>query len=271
MKLLVILFFTVISLYGVMIGTGKKHPDGTFLIANYFINYQADIITDNSKKEIVKDYGLNVNTYIFKPVYYGKEFVFNFSLPYTKITRESTNETKYGLGDISIAAGYFIPNDFGDLVIVSNLLIPSAKYDKSDRTALQLSKNRYEIQEELYFFKPVVTTSIPFLIDAAAYYTYRFNDLDTDQQNGYYYGFDLTLSKIESNSLFYGPAINYKKYNKEGLIVQNEGSEKYQIGFNVLKKLNKSDSITFEYVKDVLVSNTFQGERTMIRYVYFFN
>lgn len=271
MKIIFLALFMPIFLFAVQIGTGKHHPKDTFLIANYYANYRADIITDISKKEIITNYDLESNTYIFKPVYYTENFLFNFSLPYSKISRGYTNETKYGLGDLTLAMGYFIPNSFGDLLLVNNLIIPTAKFDNTNRANLQLSKNRYELQEELYFFKPVVTTKIPFIIDAAVYYTHRFDDEDTKKNNGYYFGIDLTLSKIETANFMYGPAINYKRYNKEGLITQNVGSQKYQIGFNILYKLNKKDSIALEYVKDIHVSNTLKGDRTILRYVYFFS
>lgn len=72
-----------------------------------------------------------------------------------------------GIYNMCAGIGYFIPNDYGDLLFLSTLQLPTGEYDKNKPNgALQVAQNRYEIQEELYFFKAVKDTKIPFLIDA---------------------------------------------------------------------------------------------------------
>lgn len=264
-----------------MIGTGKKQEPGTLLVANYYINFQSDIIRDASQNIAVNNFDWSEETYIFKPVYYTDNFLFQVTIPYRKMSNGSTDESVKGIFDINAGIGYFIPNPFGDLLFLSNVQFPTGKYDKNKPNvsfqglfpvpALQLGTNRYEIQEELHFFKPVLNNTLPFLIDASVFYHHRFQNRDTKAKNGYYMGYELTLSAILSKDFYIGPAVYFKKYNKESSVTPDAGSSKYQIGFDAFYKINDNNSLTFEYVDDYKVKNRAEGERFNIRYVYKFS
>lgn len=260
-----------------MIGSGKKQKAGTLLFTNYYINFQSDIITDASENKVVKNFDWTEETYIFKPVYYTENFLFQITIPYRKVNRGLTTETVSGLYDINAGIGYFIPNPYGDLLLLSNIQFPTGKYDKDKAkvlggtvSGLQLGLNRYEIQEELHFFKPVLTTALPFLIDVSIFYYHRFQNRDTKVKNGYYMGYETTISAILTKDFYLGPAIYYKKYNKESAITPDVGSSKYQIGVDAFYKLNNNSSITFEYVEDYKVKNRAKGNRFNTRYVFKF-
>lgn len=271
-----IIFFNLAN--AVMIGTGSKQKEGTLLLANYYIDFQSDIIKDNSRNAVINNFNWRERTYVFKPVYYTKNFLFHLTIPYRKTQRGFTNEKVEGIYDISAGVGYFIPNSYGDLLWISNIQFPTGDYDKNKSAvlggttpALQLGLNRYELQEELHFFKPVLTTKIPFVIDTSLIYHYRWENRDTKAKNGYYFGAEATVSAILSPNFLIGPSIYYKKYNQEEVITPNVGSSKFQIGFNSLYKINKNNSITFEYVQDEKVRNRAEGKRYSLRYVYKFN
>jgi len=259
-----------------LIGTGKKLPSDTLLISNYYIDFQSDILKDDNEKTLIDDYGWHERTYLFKPVYYKDNFQYSITIPYTKRQRELSEEEIQGILDISIGLGYFIPNNFGDLLLLSSVQFPTAKYEKDKpkvyygtTPALQLGLNRYELKEDLYFFKPVLNTKVPFLIDSTLSYHYRGKDLDTKVKNGYYIGAELTISAILSKNLFMGPAIYYKRYNRDGTYL-NMGSSKFQVGADALYRFNDKNSLCIEYVEDTHVDNRAKGDRWIARYVHIF-
>lgn len=255
----------------VMIGTSKKHKADTLLLANYYINFQSDVIRTNDKDKYTDKFGFQEEIYIFKPVYYTENFLFHLTLPYRKVNQKITHENEMGIYDISAGIGYFIPNDYGDLLFLSTLQLPTGEYDENKPNgALQVAQDRYEIQEELYFFKAVKDTEIPFLIDALLAYHYRGENRDTKVDNGNYIGAEATISAILSPNFFIGPAVYYKKYNKEGLITLNVGSSKYQIGLDALYKFDDKNSLALEYVEDKEVKNRAEGDRFSLRYVVIF-
>lgn len=278
LKISIILMIFINLANAVLIGTAKKHEAGTLLFANYYIDFQSDIIRDNSQNAIIKNFDWREQTYVLKTVYYTDNFVYHLTIPYRKIQRGFTNEEVKGLYDISVGMGYFIPNSYGNLLWLTNVVLPTGRYDKNKPAVLggtipglQLGTNRYELQEELYFFKPVYTTKIPFVFDASLIYHHRWENRDTKTKNGYYFGAETTISAILSPNFLIGPSIYYKKYNEEEVITPNVGSSKFQVGFNTLYKLGKDSSITFEYVQDEKVKNRAEGERFTLRYVYKFD
>lgn len=278
MKIIIVLIILLNLANAVLIGSAKKHEEGTLILANYYIDFQSDIIRNNSQNIVIDNFKWREQTYAFKSVYYTKDFLYHLTIPYRKIKRGFTNEETQGLYEISAGIGYFVPNSYGDLLWLTNVQFPTGKYDKNKPAvlggttpALQLGLNRYELQEELHFFKPIISTKIPFVIDASLIYHYRWENRDTKTKNGYYFGAETTISAILSPNFLIGPSIYYKKYNEEESITQNVGSSKFQIGFNTLYKINKNDSITFEYVQDEKVKNRAEGKRYSFRYVYKFD
>lgn len=271
MRYILIIFCSFYFLEAVMIGTSKKHKADTLLLANHYINFQSDVIRTNTKDKYTDKFGFQEQIYIFKPVYYTENFLFTLSLPYRKVNQKITNENEMGIYDMSAGIGYFIPNDYGDLLFLSTLQLPTGEYDKNKPNgALQVAQNRYELQEELYFFKAVKDTKIPFLIDALLAYHYRGENRDTKVDNGNYIGAEATISAILSPNFFIGPAIYYKRYSKEGLITPDIGSSKYQIGLDALYKFDEKNSLALEYVEDKEVKNRAEGNRFSLRYVFIF-
>ncbi len=271
MRYILIIFCSFYFLEAVMIGTSKKHKADTLLLANHYINFQSDVIRTNTKDKYTDKFGFQEEIYILKPVYYTENFLFILSLPYRKVNQKITNENEMGIYDISAGIGYFIPNDYGDLLFLSTLQLPTGEYDKNKPNgALQVAQDRYEIQEELYFFKAVKDTKIPFLIDALLAYHYRGENRDTKVDNGNYIGAEATISAILSPNFFIGPAIYYKRYTKEGLITPDIGSSKYQIGLDALYKFDEKNSLALEYVEDKEVKNRAEGNRFSLRYVFIF-
>ena len=273
MRYILLIFSIICFSDAVMIGTSKKHKADTLLLANYYINFQSDVIRTNDKDKYTDKFGFQEEIYIFKPVYYTENFLFSLSLPYRKANQKITNEKGKGKGiyDISAGIGYFILNVYGDLLFLSTLQFPTGEYDKNKPNgALQVAQDRYEIQEELYFFKAVRDTKIPFLIDTMLAYHYRGENRDTKVDNGNYIEAEATISAILSPNFFLGPAIYYKKYTKEGLITPNVGSSKYQIGLDALYKFDDKNSLALEYVEDKEVKNRAEGNRFSLRYVFIF-
>jgi len=265
------IFCSFYFLEAVMIGTAKKHKVDTLLLANYYINFQSDVIRTNERDKYTDKFGFQEQIYIFKPIYYTENFLFTLSLPYKKVNQKITNEKGMGTYDISVGIGYFIPNDYGDLLFLSTLQLPTGEYDKNKPNgALQVAQNRYELQEELYFFKALKDTKIPFLIDALLAYHYRGENRATKVDNGNYIGAEATISAILSPNFFIGPAIYYKRYSKDGLITPNIGSSKYQIGLDALYKFDEKNSLALEYVEDKEVKNRAEGNRFSLRYVFIF-
>lgn len=270
-----IIFATFLN--AAMIGTAKKHQAGTLLFTAYSYDFQADIIRDNSSNISTDKFDWREETYILRPVYYTENFLFHLTIPYRKQQRGITQEEVSGLYDMSAGVGYFIPNSFGDLLWVSTIQFPTGEYDENKPKiygvvdALQLGLDRYEIQEELHFFKPLLDTKIPFLFDASFLYHYRFDNLHTKAKNGYFLGLETTISAVLTPNFFIGPALYYKKYNEEEAVTPNVGSSKYQFGFDALYKIDANSSLTFEYVQDINVKNRAQGDRFTFRYVYKFD
>lgn len=276
MRQTLLLIILAIYAQATLIGTGKKLDSDTLLIANYYIDFQSDILKDTNEQTLIDDYDWHEQTYLFKPVYYKDNFQYSITIPYRKIQRGWSDEEVQGIYDISVGLGYFIPNSFGDLLLLSSIQFPTAKYEKDKPTvyygttpALQLGLNRYELQEDLHFFKPVLTTKLPFLIDSTLSYHYRGENLDTKVKNGYYIGAELTISAILSKNFFMGPAIYYKRYNRDGTY-PNIGSSKFQVGADALYKFNDKNSLCIEYVEDTHVDNRAKGERWIARYVFQF-
>lgn len=249
------------SLFAISIGTAKKPPDGFYLL-NYIIDYRADEVTDKNKNTSLDSFGLRVSQYSLRPLFYKDNFVYFATISLVDKEIAYYNSHKQGLGDISLAIGYFLPFDNIDMGPVLQVTLPSGQYDKNSLN--NIGSGTYAIKPEFYVNK----IFSKFMLDAAIKYSIKFENHETGIKDGNEVKIESVLAYMYSKKLMFGPSFTYSKSDDKelnGVKINNSDTMIYKIGADIKYPFNKRVGLLLNVMKDIESKNTVKGTTFMLR------
>ena len=241
-------------------------PEGVYFL-NYTVNANADTFNDKDGNSADNDMDFNLFQNVFRFAYYDKSlfdntFVANIAVPVGKIDLKGDDDS--GLGDITIASGYWIIDDPETKTWMSLGLLtiaPTGGYDKN-KTA-NMGSNVWQIRP----FLDVAKKFGKFQLEGTLRYNMYTKNNDTDVQNGSetlietFFGYDLPNSLI---GLHLNTVLGQDK-KSGGNTVDDSAVTRYQAGISYLYNFGKGRTASLEYFKDLESKNTLDTQIFLMR------
>lgn len=244
---------------------GSRAKEGFYFLTYTYACY-ADETTDKNGKVANKDFGLFSAQEILRLCYYTPDFVATVVVPfgYTKIS--SLDQDSFGLGDLSIGAGYFLPVKQVDILPMLFVKFPTGRYDK-EKTA-NIGSNQYDIAPMIFMHK----TMGSFSIDAAVKYYFRLENNDTDVAPGDELRLEGLIGYNITEKFKSGPAVNWMKSRdrkQDGSRISGSAREKLSLGADCYYRFPWL-SVTLTYLYDIHTENSPKGHFVQLKTVYRF-
>ncbi len=244
---------------------GSRARQGLYFLT-YTYAYFADETTDKSGKAVGKDFGLFSAQEILRLCYYSPEFVATVVVPfgYTKIS--SLDQESFGLGDVSVGAGYFLPFKQVDILPMLFVKFPTGEYSSSK--VANIGSNQYDIAPMVFIHK----TMGKFSIDAAIKYYFRLENNATNTLPGDELRLEALLGYNITEKFKLGPSVNWvvsKNKEQNGSTVSDSAREKLSVGADFYYRFSWL-SVTLTYLYDVYAENSTKGHFLQLKTVYRF-
>lgn len=244
---------------------GARAPKALYFLT-YTSVYTADKITDASGDTKKSDYGLTRVDELLRLCYYSPEFVATVLVPVGYMDVRSANQDSFGLGDILLGTGYFLPVKQVDILPMLFVKFPTGEYDASK--SANIGTNQYDIRPMVFFYKGWGD----FSIDAVAKYFFRLKNRSTDVSPGDEIHLQGLLGYNVTDRFKLGPSINWmisKNKRQYGEEIDNTARETLSVGADVYYRFSKI-GVTATYLYDAHAENTTKGHFFQIKTVYRF-
>jgi hypothetical protein len=244
---------------------GARSPKALYFLT-YTSVYTAEKTTD-SKGDIKKsDYGLTKVDELFRLCYYSPEFVATAIVPVGYMDVRSLKQDSFGLGDINVGAGYFLPVKQVDILPMLFVKFPTGEYNSSK--SVNIGSDQYDIRPMVFLYKALGD----FSIDAVAKYFFRLKSRSTDVSPGDEFHLQGLLGYNVTDRFKFGPSINWmisKNKSQYGAEINDTARETLSVGADVYYRFSKI-GVTASYLYDAHAENTTQGHFFQIKTVYRF-
>lgn len=244
---------------------GSRARQGLYFLT-YTYAYFADDTTDKGGKSISKDLGLFSAQEILRLCYYSPDFVATVVVPfgYTKIS--SLDQESFGLGDVSVGAGYFLPVKQVDILPMLFVKFSTGEYSASK--AANIGSNQYDIAPMVFIHK----TMGKFSIDAVVKYYFRLENNAIDALPGDELHLQGLFGYNVTEKFKVGPSVSWmisKDREQGGATVCGSGREKLSVGADFYYRFSWL-SVTLTYLYDVYAENSTKGHFLQLKTVYRF-
>jgi len=253
------------NVFAVNFYDGSRAKEGFYFLTYTYACYAGET-TDKSGKVTDKDFGLFSAQEILRLCYYSPDFVATVVLPfgYTKIS--SLDQDSFGLGDLSIGAGYFLPVKQVDILPMLFVKFPTGEYDAA-KTA-NIGSNQFDISPMIFLYK----TMGNFSIDTAVKYYFRLKNNDTGVSPGDELRLEGCIGYHITEKFKAGPSVNWMKSRDKklnGTRVSGSAREKLSPGADFYYRFSWL-SVTLTYLYDAYAENTPRGHFVQLKTVYRF-
>jgi hypothetical protein len=260
-----LLILTSHTAYAVNFYDGARAPKALYFLT-YTSVYAAEKTMD-AKGDIKKsDYGLTKVDELLRLCYYAPDFVATALVPAGYMDVRSLEQDSFGLGDINLGTGYFLPVKQVDILPMLFVKLPTGEYDSSK--SVNIGSNQYDIRPMVFLYKALGD----FSIDAVAKYFFRMKNRTTGFSPGDEFHLQGLLGYNLTDRFKFGPSINWmisKNKRQSGAEVNDTARETLSVGADVYYRFSKI-SVTATYLYDAHVENATKGHFFQIKTVYRF-
>jgi len=239
---------------------GIRASRGLYFLS-YSSLYRADRITGPGGHTEISDYGFLRAEQILRLCYYSPDYVFNLLVPFGGSRTDQPNASSYGIGDIWLGTGTFLPFREVDALFMFSAKLPTGKYSVND--SVNFGSNQIDLSPGLFVHKIIAD----FSFDAAVKYYFKLENHDTDTDPGDEVHLQLLLGYEFADGIRAGPALNwiYGK-NKEigGRSVPGSARQLLSAGGEIYFKIS-SWAITLNYLHDAYSENSTRGDYFKIK------
>ncbi len=244
---------------------GSRAKQG-FCFLTYTYAYFADETTNKNGKTSNKDFGLFSAQEMLRLSYYSPDFVATVVVPFGYTNISSLDQDSFGLGDINLGAGYFLPVKQVDILPMLFVKFPSGEYSASK--AANIGSNQYDIAPMIFLHK----TMGKFSVDAAVKYYFRLENNATDVLPGDELHLQGLLGYNITDKFRLGPSINWmisKNKKQNGSEVSGSARERLSMGADFYYRFSWL-SVTLTYLYDVYTENSPKVHFFQLKTVYRF-
>jgi len=244
---------------------GSRARQGLYFLT-YTYGYFADETADQHGKKATRDFGLLNAQEILRLCYYSPDFVATIVVPfgYTKIS--SLDQESFGLGDISVGAGYFLPVKQVDILPMVFIKFPTGEYRASQ--AANIGSNQLDIAPMVFAHKTIGK----FSIDAAVRYYFRFENKATNVVPGDELRLEGLVGYSITEKFRLGPSVTWmisKNREQNGTTISGSARERLSAGADFYYRFSRL-SVTLTYLYDVYAENLPKGHFLQLKAVYRF-
>jgi hypothetical protein len=248
------------------LGAAYKSDPG-YKLKLYSLYYGADTHTNKDGKPDVNDLGLRKYGVSIGNSYQAGDFQFDVIIPVSKIEVDKLKKQDSGLGDILVAAGWFLPVEWANIMPAVGVKIPTGNFDRFH--LVNNGDGQTDLLAGVYFFKLMQ----PLSYNAVVKYNFRFRNPDSDFTPGNEFSAEglMTLRLVEGVRI--GPAVNFvtgADNKKGGKILHDSGLMRLSAGGEIYFGKLEKVKISLAAYQDVLTRNTYEGVTAMSRIIVVF-
>ena len=250
------------------INLGAAYRSGPgYKLKLYSLYYGAETHTNKDGKPDVNDLGLRKYGVSIGNSYQTGNFQFDVIIPVSKIEVNKLKDQDAGLGDILVAAGWFLPVEWANILPAVGVKIPTGSFDKDK--SVNNGDGQTDLVMGVYLFKLMQ----PLSFDAVVKYNVRFRNPDSDFTPGNEFSAEglVTLRLVEGVRI--GPAVNFvigEDNKKGGKTLPDSGLMRLSAGGEVYFGRLDRVKISLAAYRDVLTRNTFEGIMVLSRIIFVF-
>jgi len=244
---------------------GARAPKALYFLT-YTSVYTAEKMTDSGGNIKKSDFGLTKADELLRLCYYSPDFVATALVPVGHMDVRSLNQDAFGLGDIILGAGYFLPVKQVDILPMLFVKFPTGEYDSSH--SVNIGSNQYDIRPMVFLYKAFGD----FSVDAVAKYFFRLKNRTNDVSPGNELHLQGLLGYNLTDRFKIGPSLNWmisENKRQSGVEVGDSARETLSVGADVYYRFARI-SVTATYLYDVHAENTAKGHFFQIKTVYRF-
>ena len=239
---------------------GVRAPKGLYFLS-YSSLYWADRVTGPGGHTSISDYGFLRADQILRLCYYSPDYVFNLLVPFGGSRTDQPDASSYGIGDIRLGTGMFLPVKEVDLLLMLSIKLPTGKYSSND--AVNYGSNQIDLSPGLFIHKMIDG----FSFDAAVKYYFKLENHSTDTDPGDELHLQLLLGYEFADGVKAGPAVNWICGANKKIAGRRLPGTAWQLlsaGGEVYFKIS-TWAITLNYLRDAYSENSTRGDYFKIK------
>ena len=238
---------------------GVRAARGLYFLS-YSSYYRADALTDASGRSAVDDFGYQSLAETLRLCWYSPDIVVTALVPFSCAKSVYLDDSAAGLGDVTIAAGGFLPLASVDLLALFAVKAPTGRFDES--RAVNVGSGQWDFRPSLFVHKTIE----PYTFDGAVKYFFRRENPATDLKPGDELHLEI-LATRRLGPLRLGPGVNWllgENGEKNGSRVKDSAKQTLSLGAEAYLRLFDW-SVTLNYMGDVYGENTPRGHLVKIK------
>lgn len=244
---------------------GARAKQGLYFLT-YSSLYRADDLTDHKGDTSKTDYDLTKFDETLRLAYYTPDFVATALLPAGYTDVGSRRQYAYGMGDITLGVGNFLPIKAADILPMLFVKIPTGAYDTAK--SVNIGSNQYDIRGMVFLYKGLGD----FSLDAVAKYFIRFKNSTTNVSPGDEFHLQGLLGYNVTDRFKFGPSVNWmvsKDREQNGAAIADSARQSLSLGTDIYYRFSLV-GVTFTYLYDMQAENSAKGHFFQIKTVYRF-
>ncbi len=241
--------------------TAAKLDEGFYLML-YPYWYTADTMSDRNGHAVTSNLGLDKYGLYTGGTYYRGDLLLNALIPVGQMEVGAARGKDWGLGDIQLRGGYFLPVEWITILPALAVKLPTGNFDKN--RAVNFGDGQTDIMAEVYFFKLFDKFSVDWLLK----YSVRLRNPDSDLTPGNEFSTEGLVTYKVVDGLRAGPSFTFCSGNdnkKAGQTLADSGLVKLAAGGEVDYVVSPKTKVSLAVLKDVYTRNTTEGVLVMSR------
>lgn len=233
---------------------GARAPKGLYALS-YTTFYAADKTTDAKGKRVKDNYGYKKVEELLRLCYYSPDLALTILVPAGYMRVGYYDSDSYGLGDVNIGGGYFLPIKKADILPMLFIKFPTGEYDSSK--TVNYGTHQYDIKPMVFLYKQFDK----FSVDAAVKYFFRLENESNHTAPGDEWHLQCLLGYNVTKNLKLGPSVSWMTSGHQRLndiIRDDTAKESFSLGGDIYYRL-PAVSLSVTYLHDLRTENSTKG------------
>jgi hypothetical protein len=242
---------------------GVRAPSGLYWV-NYATAYRADALTGDDGQVTVPDFGYTRIEELARFSWYTPHATLCAVIPVGWAGASALDDTSWGVGDVSVGGGAFVPVTFADVLPMVFVKAPTGPWN-ADST-VNYGSNQWDLKPMVFVYRSFGQ----FTLDAALKGAVRFVNPKTGVAPGHEVSTQLLGGWRFAKRLQVGPSVSWTRSTRqtiEGNPIANSNRQSLSAGFDAWAHLSWG-SVSVTYMGDVATQNAPRGHFFQVKTVW---
>ncbi|MBN1270187.1 MAG: transporter [Kiritimatiellae bacterium] len=244
---------TALSGLAVDVYDGVRAPPGLYYL-NYLSLYYADTMTDSSGDSLLSDFRYRSAFETARLSWYSPNLMATVLLPFGYAESGYLDDADTGFGDVTLAAGGFLPVRRLDVLALLAADAPTGSFDEEAR--INIGTGQWNIRPSVFVHKEIK----PCTFDGVVKYNFRLENEDTNFDPGDEWIAEALVTR-QFGGVKVGPGLNWllgDDSEQDGHTLPDSARHKLSAGLETWSYV-RGVSLVFNYMADVYAENSARG------------